>query len=145
MKENGWNRGKDDEELFEFAMHEKQYRDYKSGAAKDRFNKELEAAIKDKLKNNNLEVVDIRKLKYPNAEPIVSPYFGRLMWELDFHDVSREPIHGKQFKVDETICYIQTRFGVEELKSFCNGRIVGVEYKQGDVIYKGDILGYIQQ
>ena len=44
MKKEGWDRGQDDEELFEFAMHERQYRDYKSGVAKDRFNKELEAA-----------------------------------------------------------------------------------------------------
>ena len=38
MKKEGWDRGKDDEELFEFAMHEKQYREYKSGEAKRRFN-----------------------------------------------------------------------------------------------------------
>ncbi|MCQ2067318.1 MAG: oxaloacetate decarboxylase, partial [Bacteroidaceae bacterium] len=31
MEENGWDRGQDDEELFEFAMHEKQYREFKSG------------------------------------------------------------------------------------------------------------------
>jgi len=41
MAENGWDRGQDDEELFEFAMHEKQYRDFKSGEAKKRFNAEL--------------------------------------------------------------------------------------------------------
>jgi pyruvate carboxylase subunit B len=41
MKENGWDTGKDDEELFEFAMHETQYRDYKSGIAKKRFEDEL--------------------------------------------------------------------------------------------------------
>ena len=29
MEELGWERGQDDEELFEFAMHEKQYRDFK--------------------------------------------------------------------------------------------------------------------
>ena len=29
--------------LFEFAMHERQYRDYKSGVAKERFQKELES------------------------------------------------------------------------------------------------------
>jgi pyruvate carboxylase subunit B len=44
MKENNWDLGQDDEELFEFAMHERQYRDYKSGVAKQRFNQELEAA-----------------------------------------------------------------------------------------------------
>jgi len=41
MKELGWDRGQDDEELFEFAMHEKQYREFKSGLAKEQFNKDL--------------------------------------------------------------------------------------------------------
>ena len=41
MKELGWDRGQDDEELFEFAMHDKQYREYKSGIAKEQFNKDL--------------------------------------------------------------------------------------------------------
>ncbi len=42
MKELGWETGEDDEELFEFAMHEDQYRDYKSGIAKERFEADLE-------------------------------------------------------------------------------------------------------
>ncbi len=41
MEENGWDTGPDDEELFEFAMHETQYRDYKSGIAKKRFEEEI--------------------------------------------------------------------------------------------------------
>ncbi|MBQ4508818.1 MAG: oxaloacetate decarboxylase [Paludibacteraceae bacterium] len=41
MEELGWDRGEDDEELFEFAMHEKQYREFKSGQAKEQFNKDL--------------------------------------------------------------------------------------------------------
>jgi pyruvate/oxaloacetate carboxyltransferase/biotin carboxyl carrier protein len=41
MKENNWETGKDDEELFELAMHESQYRDYKSGVAKKRFEEEI--------------------------------------------------------------------------------------------------------
>ena len=41
MEENGWDRGQDDEELFEFAMHEKQYREFKSGQAKEQFNADL--------------------------------------------------------------------------------------------------------
>ena len=51
MKKEGWDRGQDDEELFEFAMHEKQYREYKSGEAKRRFNQELEAKMKAKFEN----------------------------------------------------------------------------------------------
>jgi pyruvate carboxylase subunit B len=37
MDKNGWNYGKDDEELFELAMHPEQYRDYKSGKAREAF------------------------------------------------------------------------------------------------------------
>lgn len=44
MIKNGWEFGQDEEELFEFAMHETQYRDYKSGLAKKRFEEELEKA-----------------------------------------------------------------------------------------------------
>ena len=47
MDENGWEYGEDDEELFELAMHPEQYRMYKSGQAKENFNKEI-AEIKAK-------------------------------------------------------------------------------------------------
>lgn len=41
MEANGWDRGQDDEELFELAMHPEQYRSYKSGKAKENFEKDL--------------------------------------------------------------------------------------------------------
>lgn len=41
MEVNGWDRGQDDEELFELAMHPEQYRNYKSGKAKENFEKDL--------------------------------------------------------------------------------------------------------
>lgn len=50
MKEHGWETGPDDEELFEFAMHETQYRDYKSGIAKKRFEEEI-AKVKSPKKS----------------------------------------------------------------------------------------------
>jgi pyruvate carboxylase subunit B len=148
MKENNWDRGLDDEELFEFAMHDRQYRDYKSGLAKDRFNKELENAIKEKYKSSNIEIPDIRLLKYPNSEPIIAPTTGILIWEIcpmSISDCASEPYHGKFFKDKETICYLQTKYGVEDIRSFCDGIIVGVEKKNGTTVRKGDILGYIQQ
>jgi pyruvate carboxylase subunit B len=42
MNQLGWDTGTNDEELFEFAMHENQYRDYKSGLAKKRFLEEID-------------------------------------------------------------------------------------------------------
>ena len=145
MKELGWERGQDDEELFEFAMHEKQYRDLKSGVAKERFDKELEAAIKEKYAQSEIQIPDIRALKYPNAEPIVSTASGRLMWELDFNEVSVEPPHGRHFKKFDLICAIQTNYGIEPIGSFCDGRIVGVEKKQGELVRKGEALAFIEK
>ncbi len=54
MKDNKWETGEDDEELFEFAMHEDQYRDYKSGAAKQRFEADLE---KMKAQNSTTKTI----------------------------------------------------------------------------------------
>jgi pyruvate carboxylase subunit B len=41
MNEKGWDFGKDDEELFELAMHPQEYRAYKSGAAKKAFEEDV--------------------------------------------------------------------------------------------------------
>lgn len=57
MIEKGWDLGPDEEELFEFAMHETQYRDYKSGIAKQRFEEEL---IKVKTPKNTVIVEEIK-------------------------------------------------------------------------------------
>lgn len=145
MEEKGWERGQDDEELFEFAMHEKQYREFKSGEAKDRFEKELEAAIKAKYEKTDAKPVNVRALKHPSAEPIVSPYTGRVLWELDFNEKSVEPPHGKYFNELDTVCVIQTNYGWEDITSFCNGRIISVEKKQGEMVKKGDVIAYIEK
>ncbi len=145
MEEKGWSRGKDDEELFEFAMHEKQYRDFKSGEAKKRFDVELEAAIKEKYTKHSIEIPNIRLLKYPNAEPIVAPSTGRVIWELDYNEGSKEPVYGKLFRELDPVCTIQTRYGIEQIGSFCTGRLVGIEKKQGEIVRKGEIIAFIEQ
>lgn len=145
MEDKGWEQGQDDEELFEFAMHEKQYRDYKSGAAKQRFDKELETAIKAKFSNGNVEVPDLRALKYPNAEPIVSPFTGRVIWEIAFGEVSMEPEHGKFIRESDTVCNIETSYGVETIGSFCDGNIIAIEKKQGQIVRKGEAVAYIER
>jgi biotin carboxyl carrier protein len=63
MIEKGWDLGPDEEELFEFAMHETQYRDYKSGIAKQRFEEEL---IKVKTPKNTV-IVEETKLQTRNT------------------------------------------------------------------------------
>ena len=66
MEELGWDRGQDDEELFEFAMHEKQYREFKSGQAKEQFNKDLA----ERMRKAGKEVPEnLRQYLEPVAAP----------------------------------------------------------------------------
>jgi pyruvate carboxylase subunit B len=145
MKKNGWSRGKDDEELFEFAMHDKQYRDFKSGEAKRRFEQELETAIRNKYAKQNLSLPEIRKIMYPEAEPVTATATGKIMWELDFLDRSIEPTYGKLIKENEMLYAIQTRYGIEAVNGMGNARIISVAKKQGDIVNKGDTICYIER
>ena len=153
MKEEGWDRGQDDEELFEFAMHERQYRDYKSGIAKKRFETDLEAA---KAKAGapiivTRPVVEMPKFdidalvaKFPNAKPIQSPVKGKVLWQYDVADASKAPNIGTEFKQDKPICYVEAYFGPMEVPAPVTGRIVAITAKQGDNVEKGEILGFIE-
>lgn len=153
MEEEGWDRGQDDEELFEFAMHERQYRDYKSGIAKKRFETDLEAA---KAKAGapiivTRPVVEMPKFdidalvaKFPNAKPIQSPVKGKVLWQYDVADVSTAPNIGTEFKQDKPVCYVEAYFGPMEVPAPITGRIVAITAKQGDAVEKGEILGFIE-
>ncbi len=153
MKEEGWDRGQDDEELFEFAMHERQYRDYKSGIAKKRFETDLEAA---KAKAGAPIVVtrpvvempkfDIDALvaKFPNAKPIQATVKGQVIWQYDVADASTAPTIGTEFKAGKPVCYVQAFYGNEEIQAPIDGKIVAICAKQGDKVEKGEILGFIE-
>jgi len=55
MDENGWDYGQDDEELMELAMHPEQYRNYKSGKAKEAFEADLKEKRSTEASTNNGE------------------------------------------------------------------------------------------
>ena len=153
MQEEGWDCGEDDEELLNMAMFERQYRDYKSGVAKERFNKELEE-LKAKAGAPIVitrPVVEMPKFsaeeyatRYPNAVPVQVPVKGQLLWEVDVDDASTAPAVGKAVKAGEVIGYVQAYYGMEEVVSAIDGRIVAVLGKQGDMLEKGEIIAFVQ-
>ena len=153
MKELGWDEGPDKEELFEFAMHERQYRELKSGVAKERFNKELEQA-KEKAGAPiyvTRPVVEIPKFsfeeitsKYPFAHPVHAPCKGQVIWQYDLTDVSSAPFEGDIIDEKATLCYIQSFYGIEAVKVGYSGTIIGTYVKQGDTVQKGEILAFIK-
>ncbi len=152
MKNNGWSEGKDKEELFEFAMHERQYRDLISGIAKDRFNKELEQA-KEKagapiiVKRPVVEVpmfnVEDIITKFPDAKPVHAPHKGKVLWQYDMDDTSTAPFVGAAVMKDDNICYILTTYGIEPVTVGYKGTIVAVYAKQGNDVVKGEVLAFV--
>lgn len=147
MEKLGWERGEDDEELFEFAMHDKQYREYKSGEAKKRFNAELQQKMEAKFKASgaSVQIPDFRALRHPNAEPVTATASGRLMWEFDYLDKSVKPADGKTYKEGDFLCAIQTNGrGLEVMPALFAGKIVEPK-EQGTMVQKGDIVAYIEK
>ena len=153
MVENNWEFGQDDEELFEFAMHERQYRDYKSGVAKQRFEQELEAAkakagapvviTRPVIEMPKFEVEKILE-KYPNAKPVQSTVKGQLMWQYDLADVSTAPAIGEAVEAGKTMCFVQAFYGIELIKPSFSGKIIQVCAKHGEIVQKGEIIAFVE-
>ncbi|EJW95110.1 pyruvate carboxylase subunit B [gut metagenome] len=146
MKDNGWELGEDEEELLELAMHDRQYRDYKSGIAKKRFDADLQRAKEAALLGSGFSEEDVKKLKRAKAEPIAAPIKGQIIWEIDVESPSMPPEVGHKYESDDTFCYITTPWGShEKVSANFSGRIIEVCAKQGARVNKGDILAYIER
>lgn len=155
MEEQGWDLGQDEEELFELAMHDRQYRDYKSGIAKKKFEEELE-----KAKNSSDIKVVIKEVKapevikeeliakirqeHPEAKPVTATVSGTVLWELAIDEPSLEKPIGTKFEEGDVICFVSAYFGNEEIKSLYPGRLCAVVAKQGDKVMKGEIIAFIE-
>jgi pyruvate carboxylase subunit B len=153
MLKNGWETGTDDEELFEFAMHERQYRDMKSGAAKNRFNQELEQAkekagtpviVKRPVIEFPMFTEEEIKSRYPNAQPLHAPCKGKLLWQYDLTDTSKAPAVGTTVNKGDYLCFVQTIYGIEPVKHGFGGTIVATYAQQGQEVQKGQILAFIE-
>ncbi len=131
MIQEGWDFGQDDEELFEFAMHERQYRDYRSGVAKERFNRELE------------EKRTAEKGVFVKAVPIQAPAKGQLIWQYDVNEASSAPTVGTMVEAGKPIAYIQTYYGLEEVVPAVSGRILSVSVVHGNTVAKGETLATV--
>ena len=153
MVENKWDLGQDQEELFEFAMHDRQYRDYKSGIAKQRFEQELEAAKQKAgapiiVTRAVVEIpkVDVEKVmqRYPNAKPVQASVKGQVIWQYDMTDKSSAPVIGESVKEGEPLFFIQTFYGLEIVKAPFSGKIVQIYAAHGTTIDKGEIAAFIE-
>jgi pyruvate carboxylase subunit B len=154
MKKNGWETGKDDEELFEFAIHERQYRDYKSGAAKIRFENELAKAKEQLIVSTAIQVAETASKKTdtsakskqsdPDLKLITAPSKGKIYYNL-FGELTEPSKPGDPVNSGERICYIQTNSYIDEITSPYEGEVAEIVVSQGTNVNKGDVLFKIKE
>ena len=149
MEDNGWERGEDDEELFEFAMHETQYRNYKNGMAKEQFNKDLQAAKDKKLQKKGISLADIAAFKHAKADPIVAPEDGTVLYEVNGCDETLTSIAaaiGKEYADASHFCYVENKLGqMIDIPACLGGRLVDIIVRQGQLVRKGEVIAYIER
>lgn len=148
MKKNNWDFGKDDEELFELAMHPEQYRDFKSGVAKKRFLVDLQKAKDDKL-GSKLTPEQLTEFKHAKADAIVAPVKGQIYWEFNGDGECAptvEPFIGKEYEEGDVFCYIQAPWGeIVSVPAALGGKLVEIDAKQGAKVQKGQVIAYIER
>ena len=168
MKENKWELGEDDEELFEYAMHPAQYEAYKSGKAKQDFLEDVEKrrAERDKsplddAKPKTLTVqVDGQAYRVTVAygdidlpasatEKVTAPPVG------EGQDVPA-PLEGKFFltknaqetplkvgdkvKSGALLCYIEAMKTYNAIRADFDGTVVAICVNPGDSVSEDDVL-----
>jgi pyruvate carboxylase subunit B len=146
MDENGWDYGPDDEELFELAMHDRQYRDYKSGVAKERFLADLQRAKDAALSRSGMDEETIRRMKRAKAQPIAATERGQVIWEVAVDGPSQAPAPGRIYRQGETFCLLATPWGAyETVVAPFDGVLVDVAVKQGEQAQRGAALAYLER
>ena len=170
MKENGWDLGEDDEELFEYAMHPQQYEAFKSGKAKADFEADLaeRKAKKNAPKgdaqpktitvtvNGQSYKVDIAYGDKPAAAPAASAAPAAAAAPAGEGLEVLAPLEGKAYMVSNSsetpkkvgdhveegdiICYIEAMKVFNRIKAEKAGTITSINFTSGDYVEEDDVL-----
>jgi pyruvate carboxylase subunit B len=157
MADNQWDAGQDEEELFELAMHDKQYRDYRSGIARSRFEAELAKAkeqanpviiapppapVPEPVKEKPAEIKP--KVLDPDIREILSPVKGQIIYNL-FGEDTEFSTPGEHISAGDRLCYIQTSAYIGEITCPFSGSISEIVVNQGANVKKGEVLFRIKE
>lgn len=170
MKDNNWDFGKDDEELFELAMHPQQYRAYKSGKAKADFEAEVakkkaeKAAKKGGISLPQTVTVDVNGEKYKvvigenngsTAAPVAAATTTPAASSNGGHELT-SPLEGKFYlvkntsdtpvkvgdtvKKGQTVCYIEAMKTFNAIAAEWDGVITEICLTSGASVMEDDVL-----
>jgi len=141
MLDNGWELGENEEELFELAMHDRQYRDYKSGIARQRFEEELQKQMQSSV--TSASAVKVNGLD--NVIEIKIPEKGRFYYDLNFGEGYNIPGKGEVIKPGQRIGYVESKHGYSEVISLVGGKVHDVLFRQADVVDKDTTVLLLQK
>jgi pyruvate carboxylase subunit B len=137
MAENNWDAGQDEEELFELAMHDRQYRDYKSGVAKKRFGEELLKAKQASINKDAGEMQAVVK-SHTNLKDIKAAQKGRVYYNFGFYEV---PIKvGDVVKIGQRLGYTEWMLVYYEILSDVEGVVAEVCFQNGNYVKQGEVV-----
>jgi pyruvate carboxylase subunit B len=149
MKKNGWDNGPDDEELFELAMHDRQYRDFKSGIAKTRFENEILKARDLAKMQATISIPGQAKTEGKTEKPkaVSDPHMktvealsrGKIYYNL-YGEHTEPTKEGDPVYAGDRLGYLQTSSNIEEILSPYEGEMAEIVVPQGSNVNKGEIL-----
>ena len=154
MKSNNWELGKDDEELFELAMHPEEYRAYKSGEAKKSFEEDL--AKKKTEKDAPIASAVPATLNGNNFQPktlVVDVDNESFVVNISYPEEGAEQVAQKGQSVTAQPAAVATPPSggpLKEILSPLEGKFfftresTETAIKVGDTIKEGDLIGYIE-
>ena len=81
--------------------------------------------------------------KHSNATPLVATANGQLLWEIDFN-TSVPPTPGREYAEGDVFCIIEASYALMNVEVTKPGRLIDTCVKQGQMVKKGDILGWLE-
>jgi len=141
MEENKWPLGDDEEELFELAMHDRQYRDYKSGVARTRFLKEIEDKRAEMMQGGPVKVSKKQLLHAPENGTVLI-YSGTTYTYFSEEELIAA---GDEVKKGEIIMYLMIGKSITDVRSDRDGVVSKILVRSGDKVKKGDPLVEFRQ
>ena len=167
MKDNKWDFGQDDEELFEYAMHPAQYEAYRSGKAKEDFLADVAKKKEEKNKTPQEEAkpktltvqVDGQAYKVtvtygeaalpaasegaPTPIPgqgkeVLSPLEGKFFLTKNAQETALQV--GDIVKEGDVLCYVEAMKTYNAIRAEFDGTITSICANSGDTVSEDDVL-----
>ena len=152
MRENGWDTGQDDEELFEYAMHPEQYKAYLSGEAKKTFDADL--AKRKSAKAGLSETKSVETAAISGGPTALQPKTMHIEIngekyevKVSYEDTQATPVQIP--KTESAISQLSSN-GDKEILAPIEGNFMLTKsnsekpLKIGDQVKDGDLIGYIE-